>query len=92
MNISLRLDPPRDAQQALLAVERVVVRSRPGRGITFDRLVAGAVEVAFEHAQHPPPYAAIILRYSPDYLEEVVFSEARITQQRSRDHKDTQFA
>ena len=50
MNISLSLDPPRDAQQVLLAVERVVIRPRPDRRLAFDRLVAGTVEVAFEHA------------------------------------------
>src|SRR5215210_1282015 len=44
------LAPPYDVQQVLFAVERVVVWSRPKRGLAGDGLVAGDREVALEQA------------------------------------------
>jgi hypothetical protein len=48
LDVSTALDPPRQAQQVPLTIERVEIRPPPGRDRPSDRFVA--VEQAFEHA------------------------------------------
>src|SRR5918998_3477935 len=57
----LRLHPPREAQQVLVAVERVVVRPRTGRHLPPDRPVA--VEDGFQlHAFAPGQRRQLLLQ------------------------------